>query len=313
MGHGGNVVVELTTDHREVDSLFAQIEAQPVGAKQRRELADDLTVELVRHSVAEEEYLYPAVRRYVDGGDDLADKELEDHAGVERLLKDLEGREADDDQFNHLIAKLKLEVSAHVRDEENRLFPSSKPPALPKRSMISETRSARRRRLPPPGPTHPRRPPRPRTRSSPPAPDSSTAHATSSPAATTDLLAGSGPLGGQPRTAFSSGRTARVVTSHTPWPGSPSGGVRSGGGGSGRPQSVKRLALFRLPRFTRHMRRRRPAVFLGRFGSERLEAAKVYSPLPRADAPWPFGCRKGSPAGSASVRRVPPRRHKDQM
>ncbi|WP_405785081.1 hemerythrin domain-containing protein [Streptomyces sp. NBC_01378] len=123
MGHGGNVIVELTTDHREVDSLFAQIEAQPVGAKQRRELADDLTVELVRHSVAEEEYLYPAVRRYVDGGDDLADKELEDHAGVERLLKDLEGREADDDQFNHLIAKLKLEVSAHVRDEENRLFP----------------------------------------------------------------------------------------------------------------------------------------------------------------------------------------------
>ncbi|MFC9460834.1 hemerythrin domain-containing protein, partial [Streptomyces sp. NPDC056983] len=50
-------------------------------------------------------------------------KELEDHAVVERLLKDLEGREADDDQFNHLVAKLKLEVSAHVRDEENRLFP----------------------------------------------------------------------------------------------------------------------------------------------------------------------------------------------
>ncbi|ATW53052.1 hemerythrin domain-containing protein [Streptomyces xantholiticus] len=123
MGHGGNVIGELTADHREVDELFARIEQQPVGDKRRRQLADQLTVELVRHSVAEEEYLYPAVRRHVDGGDDLADKELEDHAGVERMLKDLEGLDTDDDQFNHLVAKLKLQVAEHVRDEENRLFP----------------------------------------------------------------------------------------------------------------------------------------------------------------------------------------------
>ncbi|MGW7595812.1 hemerythrin domain-containing protein [Streptomyces rubiginosohelvolus] len=110
MGHGGNVIAELTTDHREVDELFAKIEAQPVGDEQRRKLADELTIELVRHSVAEEMHLYPAVRRFVDDGDDMADKELE-------------GLPADDPQFDHLVAKLKLEVSEHVRDEENRLFP----------------------------------------------------------------------------------------------------------------------------------------------------------------------------------------------
>ncbi|MFF5337110.1 hemerythrin domain-containing protein [Streptomyces sp. NPDC013181] len=123
MGHGGNVIAELTTDHREVDELFARIEAQPVGDEQRRKLADELTIELVRHSVAEEMHLYPAVRRFVDDGDDMADKELEDHAKVERHLKDLEGLSADDPQFDHLVATLKLEVSEHVRDEENRLFP----------------------------------------------------------------------------------------------------------------------------------------------------------------------------------------------
>jgi hemerythrin superfamily protein len=123
MGHGGNVIAELTTDHREVDELFDKIELQPVGAPRRRELVDELTVELVRHSVAEEQYLYPAVREHVEGGDALADKELRDHADVEQLLKDLEGREADDDQFDHLVATLKLEVTAHVRDEESRLFP----------------------------------------------------------------------------------------------------------------------------------------------------------------------------------------------
>ncbi|MDQ0792365.1 hemerythrin domain-containing protein [Streptomyces sp. B1I3] len=123
MGHGGNVISELTADHREVDSLFARIEEQPAGHERRRELADELTVELVRHSVAEEQYLYPAVRRYVDDGDDMADKELEDHAAVERLLKDLEGRDPGDATFDALIEKLKHEVTEHVRDEEDRLFP----------------------------------------------------------------------------------------------------------------------------------------------------------------------------------------------
>ncbi|MEV7104010.1 hemerythrin domain-containing protein [Streptomyces atroolivaceus] len=123
MGHSGNVIAELTTDHREVDALFAQIETQPVGDPRRRELADELATELVRHAVAEEMHLYPAVHEHVEGGDGIADKELTDHAEVEQLLKDLEGLDAQDPQFNHLVAKLKLEVSEHVRDEEDRLFP----------------------------------------------------------------------------------------------------------------------------------------------------------------------------------------------
>ncbi|MGW2181918.1 hemerythrin domain-containing protein [Streptomyces sp. NPDC001732] len=123
MGHGGNAIEELTVDHREVDALFDRIEALPVGDPRRRKLADELTAELVRHSVAEEEYLYPAVRRYVEGGDELADKELADHAKVERLLKDLESRQPEETEFNDLVAKVKFEVADHVRDEEGRLFP----------------------------------------------------------------------------------------------------------------------------------------------------------------------------------------------
>ncbi|MEV0495474.1 hemerythrin domain-containing protein [Streptomyces atratus] len=122
MGHGGNVIAELTTGHREVDGLFERVEALPVGDKQRRKPADEVTIELVRHSVAEEMYLYPAVREHVEGGDGIADKELSDHAAVEQRLKELEGLEADDPQFDHLAAKLKLEVSEHVRDEESGLF-----------------------------------------------------------------------------------------------------------------------------------------------------------------------------------------------
>lgn len=123
MGHGGNVIQELTADHREVDALFAQIEALPPADPERRELADRITVELVRHSVAEEQYLYPTVRRYVDDGDDLADEEIAEHGEVERMLKELEDCRPGDGRFDALITGLRNSVTAHVDDEENRLFP----------------------------------------------------------------------------------------------------------------------------------------------------------------------------------------------
>jgi hypothetical protein len=61
MGHGGNVTDELTTDHREAGELFGKIEALPSGHQDRKLYADQVTRELVRHSVAEEAYLCPAV------------------------------------------------------------------------------------------------------------------------------------------------------------------------------------------------------------------------------------------------------------
>ncbi|MCF3128938.1 hemerythrin domain-containing protein [Streptomyces olivochromogenes] len=123
MGHGGNVIDELVTDHREVEEIFGKIEALPPGAKDRKVYADQATMELVRHSVAEEAYLYPAVREHVAGGDALADKEIEDHSKAEQIMKDLEGCEADDPRFDLLMGSLMSEVRMHLSDEEQNLFP----------------------------------------------------------------------------------------------------------------------------------------------------------------------------------------------
>ncbi|MFD9124043.1 hemerythrin domain-containing protein [Kitasatospora sp. NPDC059571] len=121
-GHGGDVIKELETDHREVEELFAQI-MQATG-EHRKSLLDEVTIELVRHSVAEEAYLYPAVREHVSGGDAMADREVEDHAKVERLLKEIEGTDAGDPRLEALAATLVEEVTSHVRDEEHNLFPA---------------------------------------------------------------------------------------------------------------------------------------------------------------------------------------------
>ncbi|MFG2989388.1 hemerythrin domain-containing protein [Streptomyces sp. NPDC048257] len=123
MGHGGDVIQELTTDHHEVEELFAKIQRAPLGDPRRKEYADQVTIELVRHSVAEEAYLYPAVRKHVPGGDAMADRELEDHSAAERTMKELEGCAADDPRFETLMSRLMAEIRAHVADEETNLFP----------------------------------------------------------------------------------------------------------------------------------------------------------------------------------------------
>ncbi|MEU6011686.1 hemerythrin domain-containing protein [Streptomyces sp. NPDC047453] len=123
MGHGGNVIEELMADHREVEEIFGRIPSTAGQGQELRNLVDEVTIELVRHSVAEEQYLYPTVREHVEGGDRIADKELADHGRVEELLKQLERVNADDPQMSALLQQLMDEVAVHVEDEESNLFP----------------------------------------------------------------------------------------------------------------------------------------------------------------------------------------------
>ncbi|MGW2824001.1 hemerythrin domain-containing protein [Streptomyces sp. NPDC001443] len=161
MGHGGNVIDELMTDHREVEELFGKIDALPPGDRDRKLYADQATMELVRHSVAEEACLYPAVREHVVGGDALADRELEEHACAERLMKDLEGCAADDPRFDALVDSLMTEVRDHIGDEENNLFPrlraACEPAALD--DLGDKVRRAKKAAPTRPHPAAPDRPP----------------------------------------------------------------------------------------------------------------------------------------------------------
>ncbi|MFD7631124.1 hemerythrin domain-containing protein, partial [Streptomyces sp. NPDC059851] len=123
MGHGGNVIDELMADHREVEEMFSRIQAMSGTGQELRDLVDEVTIELVRHSVAEEQYLYPAVREHVEGGGRMADKEIEDHGRVEKILKQLEKMSTEDAQMSPLLQQLMEEVADHVQDEESNLFP----------------------------------------------------------------------------------------------------------------------------------------------------------------------------------------------
>jgi hemerythrin superfamily protein len=118
-----DLISVIVTDHREVEQIFQELESRQGTPEHRRDLADHVITELVRHSVAEEQYMYPAARRYLENGDELADHELEEHAEAEQVMKQLEGVPADDPRFDQLLGDLMKDIRHHIKDEEEDLLP----------------------------------------------------------------------------------------------------------------------------------------------------------------------------------------------
>jgi hemerythrin-like domain-containing protein len=127
-----DVIAVLTKDHREVEQMFAEFESLERGGmadsggvrKQQRDIADKVIMELVRHSVAEEEYLYPAAREHLPNGGEIADRELREHAEAEETMNSLDGMDPDNPEFTQRMHTLMQEIRQHVQEEEGELFPA---------------------------------------------------------------------------------------------------------------------------------------------------------------------------------------------
>jgi hemerythrin superfamily protein len=117
-----DVVDVLTIDHREATSLIAQIWSTQ-DPEQRRDLADTLISELVRHSVAEEMYVYPAMKKHLPNGDEAVQHDTEEHKELEQTMKELEAVEPDDARFDELVRQLETTLVDHIDDEEADQFP----------------------------------------------------------------------------------------------------------------------------------------------------------------------------------------------
>jgi Hemerythrin HHE cation binding domain len=83
--------------------------------------------ELVRHSVGEEQYLYPTVRRVLPGGDELADHELKEHAEAEEGTKALGKTDAGDPKFDKLVRQLIEDIRHHIEGEKTNARSSREP------------------------------------------------------------------------------------------------------------------------------------------------------------------------------------------
>ena len=120
-----DVIEVLEHDHREVEEMFAELESlrgasTEQGKARRKELADQVTIELVRHSVAEEVLVYPKVEDKVSAEE--AEHAREEHAEAEETLQRLEKLDPDDPRFDDALAELMKEIRHHIEDEEGEMF-----------------------------------------------------------------------------------------------------------------------------------------------------------------------------------------------
>lgn len=122
--NGPDLVSALLEDHQAVKQLFGRfdaVRASRAGGSQG-ELFCELTYELVRHEVAEEEVLYPAVRSVLPNGGPLADARIGEQSEAEETLAEMEKLDPGSATFSAKLTELRSDVLAHAEREEREVF-----------------------------------------------------------------------------------------------------------------------------------------------------------------------------------------------
>jgi hemerythrin superfamily protein len=119
---GKDVVDVLIADHRDVTGLIGEIWTVK-DPMIRRDLTDTAISELVRHAVAEEMYVYPAMKKYLDDGEKAVEHDISEHKELEEAMKTLEDVDVSSAEFDNHLRHLESVLADHVQDEESEQFP----------------------------------------------------------------------------------------------------------------------------------------------------------------------------------------------
>lgn len=146
-----DVIELLEHDHREVEQMFTEYE-QATDPQEKRTIVDRIIIELVRHSEAEEQAVYPLIRTHIENGAAIVEHEIDEHSQAERLMKELDGMNPGDPQFGVLMQQLMTAIKEHVAEEENVVFPQFRQTVSPEElDKLGTTVQALKKILP----THP--------------------------------------------------------------------------------------------------------------------------------------------------------------
>lgn len=158
-----DVIEILVTDHREVERMFIELEslrgsADDASRGRRQALAEQVVIELVRHSVAEESDVYPVLAEKVSSAQ--AERARHEHAEAEQTMKRLEKLDPTNPAFEQQLSELISEVRAHVAEEEGQVFPQLRQ-ALSADELLELGRKVQRTKSVAPTRPHPAAPDRP--------------------------------------------------------------------------------------------------------------------------------------------------------
>ena len=116
----------LDADHRNVKKLFKAYDeltqSRAAGAAQKkRELANEICMELTVHAQIEEEIFYPALRQALKETD-LLDEAAVEHASAKDLIAQIQEAVDTDDMFDAKVTVLGEYIDHHVKEERNEIF-----------------------------------------------------------------------------------------------------------------------------------------------------------------------------------------------
>jgi hemerythrin-like domain-containing protein len=121
----------LSADHAGVKSMLSALEESPGpadGAAEtvlaaRLEVAQQLIISESRHEAAEEQFFWPAVRSRLANGGELADAAISQESEAKEVLARLDKLDADDEEFERLLASFIPAAREHIDFEETQVWP----------------------------------------------------------------------------------------------------------------------------------------------------------------------------------------------
>jgi hemerythrin superfamily protein len=123
-GAAADAVELLTSQHREVDQLWKQLQqSHRDGSDVQSQLSQEIVTRLSQHDAIETQFLYPELRKLGEQGRQLADHSLDEHQQVRELLSEVDGKDIRDENVFSTMARCLSAVSEHVEDEEHKAFP----------------------------------------------------------------------------------------------------------------------------------------------------------------------------------------------
>ena len=113
-----DAVALLKEDHRTVEDLFAKFE-KAGGDRRKKEIAEQICVELSVHAMIEEEIFYQACEGKIE--EDLLKEAYVEHDGAKVLIGQIMRGGPDDEFYDAKVKVLQEQIEHHVEEEERRL------------------------------------------------------------------------------------------------------------------------------------------------------------------------------------------------
>ena len=111
----------LRADHQRVRDLFQAYEAS-MDQHAKRDIAEEVFVELETHAQLEKQIFYPTVNEETEEGPELVKDALEEHQTVTQLIQQLRDTH-DVQEFDATFTALVRHVEHHVEEEEAAMLP----------------------------------------------------------------------------------------------------------------------------------------------------------------------------------------------